>query len=212
MERLDIAAQPPAARSRAAPDRRAGRGVRSPKPSGRVRRAAGQTSSRPRLTVVSGPTAVGKGTVVAAAAPRAPGGLRLGLGDHPTAATRRGRRRALPVRLRARVRRADRRRTTLLEWAVVHGRHRYGTPRAPVLAALAAGPRRRCWRSICRAPARSGPTGRTRASSSWPRRPGRSWSVGWSAGAPRPPSSGTRRLDTAPGRAGRRRRSSTTSS
>ena len=25
----------------------------------------------------------------------------------------------------------------LLEWAVVHGRHRYGTPRAPVLAAIA---------------------------------------------------------------------------
>ena len=27
----------------------------------------------------------------------------------------------------------------LLEWAVVHGRHRYGTPRAPVLAAIEAG-------------------------------------------------------------------------
>jgi guanylate kinase len=27
----------------------------------------------------------------------------------------------------------------LLEWAVVHGRHRYGTPRTPVLKALAAG-------------------------------------------------------------------------
>ena len=27
----------------------------------------------------------------------------------------------------------------LLEWAVVHGRHRYGTPRGPVLDALAAG-------------------------------------------------------------------------
>ena len=27
----------------------------------------------------------------------------------------------------------------MLEWAVVHGVHRYGTPRAPVLAALAAG-------------------------------------------------------------------------
>ena len=27
----------------------------------------------------------------------------------------------------------------LLEWAVVHGRHRYGTPRQPVLDALAAG-------------------------------------------------------------------------
>ena len=27
----------------------------------------------------------------------------------------------------------------LLEWAVVHGTHRYGTPRAPLLAALASG-------------------------------------------------------------------------
>jgi len=27
----------------------------------------------------------------------------------------------------------------LLEWAVVHGRHRYGTPRDPVVRALAAG-------------------------------------------------------------------------
>lgn len=27
----------------------------------------------------------------------------------------------------------------LLEWAVVHGRHRYGTPRGPVLAAINAG-------------------------------------------------------------------------
>ena len=27
----------------------------------------------------------------------------------------------------------------LLEWAVVHGRHRYGTPRAPVVAALGQG-------------------------------------------------------------------------
>jgi guanylate kinase len=27
----------------------------------------------------------------------------------------------------------------LLEWAVVHGRHRYGTPRAPLVAALAEG-------------------------------------------------------------------------
>ncbi len=28
---------------------------------------------------------------------------------------------------------------SLLEWAVVHGRHRYGTPRTPVVEALAAG-------------------------------------------------------------------------
>ena len=93
---------------------------------------------RPRLTVVSGPTAVGKGTVVAA--------LRR---EHPevfvsvSATTR-------PPRagevdgvhyLFVDEREFDRlvAENDLLEWAVVHGRHRYGTPREPVLAAIAEG-------------------------------------------------------------------------
>jgi guanylate kinase len=92
----------------------------------------------PRLTVVSGPTAVGKGTVVAA--------LRRG---HPevfvsvSATTR-------PPRpgevdgvhyLFVSEQQFDRlvADDALLEWAVVHGRHRYGTPRDPVLAAIAEG-------------------------------------------------------------------------
>ncbi|HYI59233.1 MAG TPA: guanylate kinase [Microlunatus sp.] len=92
----------------------------------------------PRLTVVSGPTAVGKGTVV--------GALRR---QHPevfvsvSATTRPPR----PGEIHGvhylfvsedefnRLVATD----ELLEWAVVHGRHRYGTPRAPVLAALAEG-------------------------------------------------------------------------
>ena len=92
----------------------------------------------PGLTVVSGPTAVGKGTVVTE--------LRR---QHPevfvsvSATTRPPR----PGEIEGvhylfvsdaefdRLVSAD----ELLEWAVVHGRHRYGTPRGPVLAAIAAG-------------------------------------------------------------------------
>ncbi|MGO1971697.1 MAG: guanylate kinase [Propionibacteriaceae bacterium] len=91
-----------------------------------------------RLTILSGPTAVGKGTVMAR--------LRV---DHPdvwisvSATTR-------PPRpgevdgvhyLFLSEAEFDELVATdaLLEWAVVHGRHRYGTPRAPVDAALAIG-------------------------------------------------------------------------
>jgi guanylate kinase len=91
-----------------------------------------------RLTVLSGPTAVGKGTVVARLA-----------AEHPeifvsvSATTRPPRPGEVhgkhylfvsPAEFDSLV--AD---GALLEWAVVHGVHRYGTPRAPVLAALADG-------------------------------------------------------------------------
>jgi guanylate kinase len=99
---------------------------------------AERAAARPRLTVVSGPTAVGKGTVVAALAkshpeifvsvsattrPPRPGEVD---GVHYLFTT--GAEFDELVASGA-----------LLEWAVVHGVHRYGTPRAPVLAALAAG-------------------------------------------------------------------------
>ncbi len=91
-----------------------------------------------RLTVVSGPTAVGKGTVVAH--------LRA---EHPeifvsvSATTRPPRPGEVdgvhylfvsPEQFDDLVAR-----DALLEWAVVHGTHRYGTPRQPVVDALAAG-------------------------------------------------------------------------
>jgi guanylate kinase len=92
----------------------------------------------PRLTVLSGPTAVGKGTVVARLAEQHPGifvsvsvttrpprpgeidGVHYHFVDDEEFA-------ALIAQ------------GALLEWATVHGVYRYGTPRAPVLQALAAG-------------------------------------------------------------------------
>lgn len=91
-----------------------------------------------RLTVLAGPTAVGKGTVSsyirehyphvwlsvsATTRPRRPGEID-GVHYHFVSEEE-----------------FDRleREGELLEWAVVHGRHRYGTPRGPVLDALAAG-------------------------------------------------------------------------
>jgi len=91
-----------------------------------------------RLTVLAGPTAVGKGTVSAdvrarypevwlsvsaTTRPARPGevdGVHYYFVDGPT---------------------FDRMIADgeFLEWALVHGRHRYGTPRAPVLAKLAEG-------------------------------------------------------------------------
>jgi guanylate kinase len=91
-----------------------------------------------RLTVLSGPTAVGKGTVVARLAaehpeifvsvsattrPPRPGEVH---GQHYLFVS--------PAEFDALIAEG-----ALLEWAVVHGVHRYGTPRGPVLAALAAG-------------------------------------------------------------------------
>ncbi len=96
------------------------------------------TSAPSRLVVLAGPTAVGKGTVAAAVRE-----------DHPevwisVSATTRSPR---PGEIDGvhylfvgddefdRLVAEDR----LLEWAVVHGQHRYGTPRGPVEEALAAG-------------------------------------------------------------------------
>jgi guanylate kinase len=94
--------------------------------------------TQPRLTVVSGPTAVGKGTVVE--------GLRK---DHPeiflsvSATTRPPRRGEIDGVHYLFVTDAEFdhliEANALLEWAVVHGTHRYGTPREPVMQALADG-------------------------------------------------------------------------
>jgi len=91
-----------------------------------------------RLVVLAGPTAVGKGTVAAAVRQ-----------DHPevwisvSATTRSPRPGEIDGVHYLFVDDAEFDRLVaedqLLEWAVVHGTHRYGTPRGPVDEALAAG-------------------------------------------------------------------------
>lgn len=91
-----------------------------------------------RLTVLSGPTAVGKGTVTTALA-----------ASHPeifvsvSATTRPPRPGEVDGKHYLFVSEAEFDELVatglLLEWAVVHGVHRYGTPRAPVVAATEAG-------------------------------------------------------------------------
>lgn len=91
-----------------------------------------------RLTVVSGPTAVGKGTVVSALA-RAHPEIFVSV-SATTRPARPGEVDGQHYLFTSEVE-FDQLVATgaLLEWAVVHGVHRYGTPRAPVLAALAQG-------------------------------------------------------------------------
>lgn len=94
----------------------------------------------PRLTVLAGPTAVGKGTVVQA--------LRK---LHPelvvsVSATTRPPRPGEVDGVHYRFLSDDEfdeliASDGMLEWAIVHGRHRYGTPRGPVEDALARGER-----------------------------------------------------------------------
>jgi guanylate kinase len=95
-------------------------------------------SSTARLFVLAGPTAVGKGTVAAAVRERHPE-VQISV----SATTRKPRPGEVhgihywfvsEEEFDAMI--AD---GQLLEWAVVHGAARYGTPRAPVEAALAAG-------------------------------------------------------------------------
>jgi guanylate kinase len=90
------------------------------------------------LTVVSGPTAVGKGTVVARMRDAHPE-LMVSV-SATTRPPRPGEVDGVHYHFVAREE-FDELVTGdgLLEWAVVHGTHRYGTPRAPVRAAVAAG-------------------------------------------------------------------------
>ena len=91
-----------------------------------------------RLTVLAGPTAVGKGTVAADVRRRYPD-VWLSV-SATTRAPRPGEvdgvhyRFVSEAEFDALVERGQ-----MLEWAVVHGRHRYGTPRGPVDEALAQG-------------------------------------------------------------------------
>ncbi len=101
---------------------------------------SGQDSSKRsrsgRLLVVSGPSGVGKTTVVRALAARHPLHFSVSVTTRPP---RLGERDGIDYRFVTETEFDEmRRRGELLEWAEYSG-YRYGTPRAPVLAHLAAG-------------------------------------------------------------------------
>ena len=85
----------------------------------------------------------------------------------------------------------------LLEWAVVHGVHRYGTPAGPGAGRAGRGPPGSAGDRSAGRPAGAGQLAGGDGSSSWPRRRGTNWSAGWWAAAPNRPRSGRRRLATA---------------
>ena len=91
-----------------------------------------------RLTVLAGPTAVGKGTVAADIRDRYPT-IWLSV-SATTRPARPGEIDGVHYRFVEEAQFDSLVQTgQLLEWAVVHGRHRYGTPRQPVEEVLAAG-------------------------------------------------------------------------
>ncbi len=93
-----------------------------------------------RLTVLAGPTAVGKGTVSADVRKRYPD---VWLSTSVTTRERRpGEVDGVHYHFISEAEFAELERTgQLLEWAVVHGKNKYGTPRQPVLNALESGRR-----------------------------------------------------------------------
>lgn len=103
-----------------------------------VRAGAGAIAAPAPVTVLAGPTAVGKGTVSAAIRERYPQ-IWLSV-SATTRAPRPGEIDGVHYRFVS-----DDEFTQLvesgqmLEWAVVHGRHRYGTPRGPVEQKVAEG-------------------------------------------------------------------------
>lgn len=99
---------------------------------------AGAVEAPAPVTVLAGPTAVGKGTVSAAVRRRHPS-IWMSV-SATTRAPRPGEVDGVHYRF---VSEDEFTRLVetgqMLEWAVVHGRHRYGTPRRPVEEAVAAG-------------------------------------------------------------------------
>ena len=85
----------------------------------------------------------------------------------------------------------------MLEWALVHGTNKYGTPRGPVDAALAAGEPVLLEIDLAGARQVRANQAPTPSSSSWLRPPGRSWSTDSSAAAPKARRNSERRLATA---------------
>ncbi|UNX53220.1 guanylate kinase [Georgenia sp. TF02-10] len=99
---------------------------------------AAVSASPARLTVLSGPTAVGKGTIMAEMRRRRPD---LWISVSATTRPRRpGEVDGLHYHFLTDAQFDEAvAKGCMLEWAVVHGRHRYGTPRQPLERELAAG-------------------------------------------------------------------------
>src|SRR5690625_3590415 len=95
-------------------------------------------AARGRLTVLAGPTAVGKGTVSADVRKRYPD---VWLSTSVTTRNQRpGEIDGVHYHFISEAEFADLEQSgELLEWAVVHGQNKYGTPRQPVLDVLAQG-------------------------------------------------------------------------
>ncbi|MEL4356856.1 MULTISPECIES: guanylate kinase [unclassified Luteococcus] len=97
-----------------------------------------QSPAAPRVSVISGPTAVGKGTVVARLKQLHPE-VQVSI-SATTRPPRPGEMDGVHYHFVSEERFDELAATDgLLEWAVVHGKHRYGTPRGPVEQAVAAG-------------------------------------------------------------------------
>src|SRR5690625_2588717 len=96
------------------------------------------TAARGRLTVLAGPTAVGKGTVSADVRKRYP---HVWLSTSVTTRNQRpGEVDGVHYHFISEDEFAElERKGDLLEWAIVHGQNKYGTPRQPVLDVLAQG-------------------------------------------------------------------------
>jgi guanylate kinase len=199
MERLEISPTPPRPRSRAPSSGRRSSVSSVPRSPEVILDPVPQHYDVPRtgearLTVLSGPSGVGKDAVLAAVRRR-----------HPevwvsTSVTTRKPRPSETDGVEYHF--VDRDRVAemissgeLLEHAEYAG-NIYGTPRGPVLRRLAEGGRR-SWSSSCRACGRCASSCRTPSSCSWPRRRSRSWSGGWSAGGPSPEDVIRERLDQA---------------
>ena len=139
--------------------------------------------------MLAGPTAVGKGTVSRHIRENYPERPAQRLGDDAPAA-RRARSTASTTTSCPTTQFDDLiARGEFLEYATVHNAYRYGTPRPPIDAALAQG--KSVLLEIDLQGARAGPGGDAGGAAGVPaaRRPGRSWCAGWSAAAPRIPSS-----------------------